>query len=116
MATLHVRRVKKGTPSTHPILGDELRALRRFKRDQEPFSPFVFTSERGAPFTTAGFRKMVARLGVGAGFDFPVHPHMLRHASDAAWLASRIGEIQRLRKCCRPSPCFVGDEEDGHPP
>jgi len=24
-ATLHVRRVKKGTPSTHPILGDELR-------------------------------------------------------------------------------------------
>src|SRR5215469_9832419 len=26
-ATLHVRRVKQGTPSTHPILGDELRAL-----------------------------------------------------------------------------------------
>src|SRR4029077_16879418 len=25
----HVRRVKQGTPSTHPILGDELRALRR---------------------------------------------------------------------------------------
>lgn len=24
---LHVRRVKAGTPSTHPILGDELRAL-----------------------------------------------------------------------------------------
>ena len=53
-ATLHVRRVKKGTPSTHPILGDELRALRRLQRDQEPKSPFVFTSERRAPFTTAG--------------------------------------------------------------
>src|SRR5262249_42775891 len=26
-ATLHVRRLKQGTPSTHPILGDELRAL-----------------------------------------------------------------------------------------
>jgi type 1 fimbriae regulatory protein FimB/type 1 fimbriae regulatory protein FimE len=26
---LHVRRVKQGTPSTHPVLGDELRALRR---------------------------------------------------------------------------------------
>jgi type 1 fimbriae regulatory protein FimB/type 1 fimbriae regulatory protein FimE len=26
-AALHVRRVKRGTPSTHPILGDELRAL-----------------------------------------------------------------------------------------
>ena len=50
-ATLHVRRVKQGTPSTHPILGDELRALRRLQREQEPKSPFVFTSERGAPFT-----------------------------------------------------------------
>src|SRR5262249_10871640 len=45
-ATLHVRRVKQGTPSTHPILGDELRALRRLQREQEPKSPFVFTSER----------------------------------------------------------------------
>ena len=35
-ATLHVRRVKRGTPSTHPILGDELRALRRPQREQEP--------------------------------------------------------------------------------
>jgi type 1 fimbriae regulatory protein FimB/type 1 fimbriae regulatory protein FimE len=33
-----------------------------------------------APFTNRGWRKMVARLGVAAGFDFPVHPHMLRHA------------------------------------
>ena len=56
--TLHVRRVKRGTPSTHPILGDELRALRRLKREQEPKSPFVFTSERGAPFSTAGFARM----------------------------------------------------------
>jgi integrase len=40
---LHVRRVKRGTPSTHPMLGDELRALRRLKREQEPKSPFVFT-------------------------------------------------------------------------
>ena len=43
-AVLHVRRVKQGTPSTHPIRGDELRALRRLQREQEPRSPFVFTS------------------------------------------------------------------------
>ena len=46
---LHVRRVKQGAPSTHPILGDELRALRRLQREQEPKSPFVFTSERCSP-------------------------------------------------------------------
>jgi len=61
-AALHVRRVKQGTPSTHPILGDELRALRRLQREQEPKSPFVFTSERGDPFSTAGFaRRLSAR-------------------------------------------------------
>jgi type 1 fimbriae regulatory protein FimB/type 1 fimbriae regulatory protein FimE len=77
---LHVGRAKNGSPSVHPLTGRELRALRRLQREQEPKSPFVFTSERGAPFSTAGWRKMVARLGVAAGFDFPVHPHMLRHA------------------------------------
>jgi hypothetical protein len=45
----------------HPIIGDELRALRRLQREQEPKSPFVFTSERGAPFTTAGFARMIER-------------------------------------------------------
>jgi integrase len=77
---LHVSRAKNGSPSVHPLSGRELRALRRLQREQEPTSPFVFTSERGAPFSTAGWRKMVARLGVAAGFDVPVHPHMLRHA------------------------------------
>src|SRR3974390_2537710 len=65
-ATLHVRRVKQGSPSTHPVPGDELRALRRLQREQEPKSPFVFTSERGAPFGTAGFARMVERAGVEA--------------------------------------------------
>jgi type 1 fimbriae regulatory protein FimB/type 1 fimbriae regulatory protein FimE len=76
--SLHVRRVKRGTPSTHPILGDELRALRRLQREQEPKSPFVFTSERGSPFTTAGFARMVERAGVEARLGFKAHPHMLR--------------------------------------
>jgi type 1 fimbriae regulatory protein FimB/type 1 fimbriae regulatory protein FimE len=77
---LHVSRVKGSSESVHPLSGRELRALRRLKREQEPASSFIFTSERGAPFAPAGFRKMIARLGVAAGFDFPVHPHMLRHA------------------------------------
>ena len=70
-----------GDPPPHtPLAGRELRALRRLQREQEPKSSFVFTSERGAPFATGGFRTLVARLGKAAGFDFRVHPHMLRHA------------------------------------
>jgi type 1 fimbriae regulatory protein FimB/type 1 fimbriae regulatory protein FimE len=77
--TLHVRRLKQGVPSTHPIPGDELRALRRLKKEQAR-STFVFTSERGAPFTAAGFAKMIERAGIEAKFAFKAHPHMLRHA------------------------------------
>ena len=52
-AVLHVRRAKNGTPSTHPLTGREMRALRRLHREAAA-SPFMFVSERGAPFTTAG--------------------------------------------------------------
>jgi site-specific recombinase XerD len=40
----------------------------------------VFTSERGAPFTRAGFAKTVERVGEAAGLGFKAHAHMLRHA------------------------------------
>ena len=93
---LHVRRLKGGSESVHPLSGRELRALRRLKREQEPDSPFIFTSERGAPFTPAGFRKMVARLGVAADLGFPVHPHMLRHACGYA-LANRGHDTRALQ-------------------
>ena len=79
-AVLHVRRAKKGVPSTHPIRGDELRALRKLQREQEPKSPFVFTSERNSPFSTGGFARMMERAGVEAKLGFKAHPHMLRHA------------------------------------
>jgi integrase len=95
-ATLHVRRVKQGTASTHPIVGDEQRALRRLQREQEPKSPFVFTSERGAPFTTAGFARMIERAGVEAKFGFKPHPHMLRHACGYA-LANRGHDTRALQ-------------------
>ena len=79
-ATLHVRRAKRGTTGTHPITGDELRALRRLQREQEPKSPFVFTSERGSPFSTAGFASLIERAGIAAKLGFKAHSHMLRHA------------------------------------
>jgi type 1 fimbriae regulatory protein FimB/type 1 fimbriae regulatory protein FimE len=53
-ATLHVRRVKNGKPATHPIRGDEMRALRKLQ-SEAPKSPFVFVSERGTPFSPDGF-------------------------------------------------------------
>jgi integrase len=75
--TVYVRRAKGGQEATHPLLGDELRALRELKRQA---SPFVFASERGGPFTPSGFAKLLARAGEEAEISFKVHPHTLRHA------------------------------------
>ena len=80
MRLLHVRRLKNGSPATHLLTGKELRALRRLQREQELKSPFVFTSERGTPFTKRGFQAMVERAGKATGFDMKIHPHMLRRA------------------------------------
>jgi integrase len=80
-ATLHVRRVKNGKPATHPIRGDEMRALRKLHRDQEPKSAFVFCTERGTPFTPDGINRLVKRLGNGDEvLGFSIHFHMLRHS------------------------------------
>ncbi len=76
---LHVVRLKNGSPSTHPLRGPELRALRKVGREY-PDSCYVFSSERKGPLTTSTLRKIVARAGRLAELPFPVHPHMLRHA------------------------------------
>ena len=72
------RRQQPAKRAPHPLLGDELRALRELKRQSA--SPFVFASERGGPFTPSGFAKLLARAGEKAEIGFKVHPHMLRHA------------------------------------
>jgi type 1 fimbriae regulatory protein FimB/type 1 fimbriae regulatory protein FimE len=79
-ALLHVHRLKNGLPSTHPLRGSELRALRQLKREESD-SPYVFVSERDAPLTTRTVHHMVARAGENANLPFTIHPHMLRHST-----------------------------------
>lgn len=75
---MHVNRLKNGDPSVHFLEGDEIRALRKLRRDY-PVTDFVFESERQGPLTASAIRKMVARAGSEAGLELSVHPHMLRH-------------------------------------
>jgi type 1 fimbriae regulatory protein FimE len=77
---VQVTRLKNGLPSTHPIRGTELRALRALRKDY-PESPYLFVTERGGPMTPATARKLIARAGELAKLPFPIHPHMLRHSA-----------------------------------
>jgi integrase len=63
----------------NPLRGDELRTLRRLKR-QSPASTFVSVNECRSPFATGGFAKMAERARAEAGFDFKAHPRLPRHA------------------------------------
>jgi site-specific recombinase XerD len=51
----------------------------RLRRESQP-SPFVFVSERGSLFATAGFARMIERAAASAGLELKAHPHKLRHA------------------------------------
>jgi integrase len=78
-AALHVRRVKNGKPSVHPIRGDELRWLSALRKEF-PDSGYVFTTERGTPFTPDAINRLIKTIGTRAGLPMPVHFHMLRHS------------------------------------
>ena len=106
---LHVRKVKQGTPATHPLTGRELRALRRLQREASSL-PFLFVSERGAPFSKRGFQAMVERAAQAAGFDMKIHPHMLRHAAATSWrmTASILARSKAISATDRSStPCVI---------
>ena len=89
---LHVKRLKNGLPSTHPVRGIELRALKTLKRSN-PDAAYVFISERGTPLSDRTVRQIVAKAGEHANLGFTVHPHMLRH-STGFYLANK-GEDTR---------------------
>ena len=78
-AALHVRRAKNGKSSVHPIRGDELRMLSALRKEY-PDSGYVFTTERGTPFTPDAINRQIKIIGQRAGLPFPVHFHMLRHS------------------------------------
>jgi len=78
-AKLHVRRAKGGTPSVHPIYGDELRMLTALRK-ANPNAQYVFQTERGTPFTADGINKLIKTIGARAKLAMPIHAHMLRHS------------------------------------
>jgi integrase len=78
--TIHINRLKNGSPSTHPIRGPEIRLLHAWQNEQGG-GTYIFSSERGGPMTRVNVHYVVTRAALAAGIEFPVHAHMLRHAT-----------------------------------
>jgi integrase len=93
--TIEIHRWKKGIDSNHPLTGNEIRALRRLKR-QNPNHRHVFLSNRRTPMTRQNVHAFFAKLGKEVGFDFPSHFHQLRH-SCASTLAAAGHDTRSLQ-------------------
>jgi type 1 fimbriae regulatory protein FimB/type 1 fimbriae regulatory protein FimE len=92
---IHINRLKQGTPATHPLRGPELRALRQLKREYAD-APYLFQTERKGPMTDRTAHNIIARAGERAEFSFPIHPHMLRHAT-GYYLASNGQDTRAIQ-------------------
>jgi hypothetical protein len=71
LAQARLHGAKNSIPSVHPLTGTETRASRRLQREQET-ARYVFMSERGAPMSAVGFRRMITRLGEAANLNSPL--------------------------------------------
>ena len=80
---LHVARLKQGLSTTHPLRGDELRAIKMWlavRAKMEPDTDAFFVTERRGPLSRKTAWVMIRDYGRRAGLSVEAHPHMLRHA------------------------------------
>jgi type 1 fimbriae regulatory protein FimB len=80
---LHVARLKQGLSTTHPLRGDELRAIKAWlavRATMRPTMDAFFISERRSPLSRKTAWAMIRHYGERAGLSVEAHPHMLRHA------------------------------------
>jgi type 1 fimbriae regulatory protein FimB len=80
---LHVARLKQGLSTTHPLRGDEIKAIKAWLTERAKMKPETdafFISERRSPLSRKTAWVMIRQYGELAGLPVEAHPHMLRHA------------------------------------
>ena len=90
--TLHVARLKGSIDSTHSLDRDELRDLRKLRR--EVTGLYVFETERGGPLSVDALQYIVREAGRAAQLDVEVHPG---HGSPFDGRPRLLGRYSSLR-------------------
>ena len=93
---LHVNRLKGSVNSVHPITGVVMRLLRKLER-QDNKQRHIFISERKAVMDSQAVYRIIRRSEKVAGFEFPIHPHMLRH-SCGYYLANKGTDTRTIQQ------------------
>jgi type 1 fimbriae regulatory protein FimB len=80
---LHVKRLKAGLSTTHPLRGDELRVMKIWPAERtkmQPETDAFFISERRGRLSRKTAWVMIHDYGKQADLPIAAHSHMLRHA------------------------------------
>jgi type 1 fimbriae regulatory protein FimB len=80
---LHIARLKRGFSTTHPLRGDELKAIGAWLKQRarmKPTGKSFFVSEQRRPLHRSTVNLMLDTCSKAAALPFSAHPHMLRHA------------------------------------
>ena len=97
--TITIRRLKGSIDGVQYMEADEAKGLKRLHKEQQekmPGARYIFTSERGQPFSRSGVSKMIEAAGVKAGLG-DCYPHMLRHSTGHA-LANNGASAYEIQK------------------
>jgi type 1 fimbriae regulatory protein FimB len=79
---LHITRLKRGFSTTHPLRGDELKAIDAWLRQRarmQPTGKTFFVSEQRKPLHRSTVNFALKAYSEAAALPFSAHPHMLRH-------------------------------------
>jgi type 1 fimbriae regulatory protein FimB len=82
---LHVKRLKRGLSTTHPLRADEIRAIKVWLKIRAAMKlpatvTTFFVSEQRKPLHRSSVNYLLKTASVAASLPFDAHPHMLRHA------------------------------------
>ena len=87
---MHVKRLKNGKSTTHPLYNGEVKAIKDWMAKRQAMSldaltlgagNTLFISERRTPLSRSNVCKMVNTYAEAAGLsELAIHPHMLRHS------------------------------------
>lgn len=80
---LHVKRLKGGLSTTHPLRGDELRAISAWLKERSRLRPAgktFFVSEQRKLLHRSTVNLLLKKYSAAGGLPVLAHPHMLRHA------------------------------------
>jgi type 1 fimbriae regulatory protein FimB len=104
--TLNVKRLKNGTPATHPLYNEEIKAIKDWMAVRQEMSmdsltlgagDTLFISERRTPLSRGTVWVLIQKYAKVAGLEgLNIHPHMLRHACGYD-LANRGGDTRLIQ-------------------